>query len=121
MPAQSILMVADEAEQRNLFTLVLISRGYGVDAVADAESALERLADHTYAILLTDYELPHMNGPELISHVRQRWPAMCIVLMTTHSHGRMLAEQLCVDGFFSKMDVFSLPRILQTALEQHMA
>lgn len=107
-------MVADEAEQRDLFTLVLTSKGYHVDAVADAESVLERLADHTYAVLLTDYELPCINSPELISRVRQRWPAMCIVLMTTHTHGWVLAEQLGVDGFFSKNGCL-LPRAHPTS------
>lgn len=121
MPTQTILMVADEAEQRALFTLVLESKGYYADAVADAESALERLADRTYAILLTDYELPRMNGPELITRTRHCWPAMSIVLMTTHMNGRTLAHHLDVDGYFSKMNVLALPRILQTAVEHHMA
>lgn len=66
-------MVADEAEQRELFSMVLMSKGYCVDAVADAESALVLLADYTYAVLLTDYELPLMNGP------MARYPVMLTI------------------------------------------
>ncbi|MHB0936125.1 MAG: response regulator [Armatimonadota bacterium] len=110
-------MVTDDADQRALFTLVLTSYGYPVDAVADAESALERLAEHTYAVLLTDYELPRMNGPELIGLVRQRWPSLRIVLMSNHTHIRELAAQLDVDGYFAKMEVFELPRVLHAVLE----
>ena len=117
MTDSTILIVTDDAEQRALFSLVLTSRGgYRVDAVADAEHALERLAEHAYLLLLTDYELPEMNGPELIALARQRWPSMRIVLMSNHTHVKELAAKLAVDGTFNKIDAFDLPRILQTVL-----
>ena len=116
MTAIAILVVTDDADQRILFTLVLTSHGYHVDAVADAESALDQLSEHTYAVLLTDYELPLLNGPELIALVRQRWPATRIVLMSNHTHIRELAAQLAVDAYFTKMDIFELLQIMRTVL-----
>ena len=118
MTNSTILMVTDDDEQRELFDLVLTRGGFRVDAVADAESALERLAEHLYALLLTDYDLPGMSGPALIALVRQRWPAIRIVLMSNYPHVRELAAELDVDGSFNKIDIFQLPRILQAVLQR---
>ena len=110
-------MVADDVDQQGeLFALVLTSSGYQVDTVADGESALQRLAENTYAVLLTDYQLPKMQGPELITLARQRWPALHIVLMSNYTHVRELARQLELEKYFAKMDVAELPRILQAVL-----
>lgn len=112
----TILMVTDDPDQRELFTLVLTSRRFHVDAVGDAESALQQLSVQAYDILLTDYELPVINGPELIHRVRHCWPSIRIVLMSNHTHIRELAAQLDVDAYFTKTNILELPDILQAAM-----
>jgi CheY-like chemotaxis protein len=117
----TILMVTDDPDQRELFTLVLTSRRLHVDAVGDAESALQQLSVHAYDILLTDYELPMITGSELIHRVRHCWPSIRIVLMSNHTHIRELAAQLDVDAYFSKMNAVELPNILQAVMVRNIS
>jgi signal transduction histidine kinase/PleD family two-component response regulator len=65
-----ILLADDDAVTRKRMTRLLIEAGYEVDAVADGITALDRMTQRYYPILVTDWEMPGMDGIDLCKAVR---------------------------------------------------
>jgi diguanylate cyclase (GGDEF)-like protein len=69
-PPISILLAEDDPVTRMLMTRFLKKAGYDVDAVADGTEALDHMTQRYYPILVTDWEMPQMDGAELCKAVR---------------------------------------------------
>jgi CheY-like chemotaxis protein/HPt (histidine-containing phosphotransfer) domain-containing protein/HAMP domain-containing protein len=65
-----VLLADDDAVTRKRLTRLLLRAGYEVDAVADGIAALEKMTRRYYPILVTDWEMPGMDGIELCKAVR---------------------------------------------------
>jgi CheY-like chemotaxis protein len=69
-----VLLVDDEADARELFTVLLVQRGAKVTAVASSDEALTVLAetppDERPDVLLADIGMPETDGYQLIAKVR---------------------------------------------------
>ncbi len=61
-----ILVIDDDTSLASAIKLVLDSENYHVDIVGNSTDALEMIGKEFYSILLCDYNLPDMNGIELI-------------------------------------------------------
>ena len=75
MPApieRLILVVDDDASLREIAMLLLVDKGYGVVAAADAQEALELIDAHpAIALLFTDLQMPGLlDGYGLIAYLR---------------------------------------------------
>ncbi|MCY4655557.1 MAG: response regulator, partial [Gammaproteobacteria bacterium] len=70
MQANTILVVEDEQEIRDLLQFSLSRAGFNVDPVADAEQALEKLSRRLPSLVLIDWMLPGIDGLELARRIR---------------------------------------------------
>jgi len=61
----AVLVVDDELHVRMLLRSALVSWGYTVDLAAEGLDALERLTQRTYDVILTDINMPRMDGVTL--------------------------------------------------------
>ena len=68
--ATAILLAEDDPVTRMLMTRFLKKAGYEVDAVADGSEALDRMSRRYYPILITDWEMPKMDGLALCKAMR---------------------------------------------------
>jgi two-component system, cell cycle response regulator len=68
--ATAILLAEDDPVTRMLMTRFLKKAGYEVDAVADGTEALDRMMKRYYPFLVTDWEMPQMDGIELCKAMR---------------------------------------------------
>ena len=68
--AKRILIVDDSAVARELQARLVQARGYQVDKAADGAEALRALRANTYSLLVTDVEMPELDGIELIKSLR---------------------------------------------------
>jgi two-component system, cell cycle response regulator len=66
----TILLAEDDPVTRMLMTRFLKKAGYEVDAVSDGTEALDRITHRYYSILVTDWEMPQMDGVALCKAVR---------------------------------------------------
>jgi PAS domain S-box-containing protein len=84
LQSHTILVVDDEESIREIVQEGLSARGMNVEGVASSEEALEHFANHSYEIVLCDFNLPGMNGEQLFEQVRARakGPAPRFVFMT---------------------------------------
>jgi diguanylate cyclase (GGDEF)-like protein len=64
------LLAEDDPVTRMLMTRFLKKAGYEVDAVANGSDALDRMTQRYYPMLVTDWEMPEMDGVTLCTAVR---------------------------------------------------
>lgn len=67
-----VLLVDDDELVRERLTLLLEKAGYLVTLVQSGAEALQMLDSQPYSILITDWEMPNMDGLALTRNVRQR-------------------------------------------------
>jgi DNA-binding response OmpR family regulator len=82
MKRHKILVVDDEEGIRDMCKRALEWAGYRVDVSQNAEEALELLDKSDYEFVLADLNLPGLNGLELISEVKEKYPRCKTLLMT---------------------------------------
>lgn len=88
-----ILVVEDNADVGRFSTELLEDLGYATDWAKSADEALKMLAadEFAYDLVFSDVVMPGMNGVELASIVRSRYPGLPVVL--TSGYSNVLAEQ----------------------------
>lgn len=66
----NLLLVDDDAENLASLQLALESHGHHVSIARDASRAMEMLSRESIELVVTDYEMPGMDGAEFCSQVR---------------------------------------------------
>jgi signal transduction histidine kinase/CheY-like chemotaxis protein/sugar lactone lactonase YvrE len=91
---ESILLVEDQEQVRELAVTVLRHAGYSVDNAADGEAALMLVEQWKgpLDLLLTDVVMPLMSGPELATKVRRRSPSTRVLFISGYSSESMGGE-----------------------------
>ncbi|HXK30732.1 MAG TPA: sigma-54 dependent transcriptional regulator, partial [Candidatus Binatia bacterium] len=78
----NILIVDDHDELRDHLGKLFEEEGYSVVKAATGEDAKERLREQKFAIVVSDVQMPKMDGIELTRHIRDRYPDTDIILIT---------------------------------------
>ena len=81
----SILVVDDEEIVRASLASWLEEDGFHVDTVSDGPSALAKLSQQTYAVLLVDLKMPGMDGLEVLTRARSLQPDAPVIIMTAYA------------------------------------
>ncbi len=79
---QVILVVDDDPAIREGLERKLASSGYGVITASDGEEALLKMESAQVDLILSDVDMPGMNGWELLWECSRRWPAVPLMFMT---------------------------------------
>ena len=82
-------MVDDHEPSRDLFCEVLTSAGYAVRAASDGIHAIRHMEETRFDVVLTDLSMPQMDGLELLTKIRDRWPESRVVV-----HSNMLSRRV---------------------------
>jgi DNA-binding NtrC family response regulator len=77
-----VIVVDDNAGVLAAAVKVLKQLDINVMATTDAYEALDWLSTRDVAVIVSDYEMPRMNGAELLSNARRQQPAAVRILMT---------------------------------------
>ncbi|MCY7314682.1 MAG: response regulator, partial [Rubrivivax sp.] len=104
--APLILVVDDSLTVRRVTQRLLVREGYRVVTAKDGLDALERLAEERPVVLLSDIEMPRMDGFDLVRNVRadpklQGLPVIMITSRIAQKH-RDYATELGVDHYLGK-------------------
>ena len=94
MNTRRILIVDDEPDFLRLLehSIALSCEGCEVVPVSSGYAALEQIERQPFDLILTDYQMPGMNGLELASVVQRRSPGTPVVLVTAHRNSFWLQE-----------------------------
>ncbi len=77
-----VLIVDDEEDFRDIFALLIERMGYVPLTAADGRQALQLLKETPCDLALIDYQMPHMNGIELLREVRRSHPRLEVIFVT---------------------------------------
>ena len=104
--APMVMVVDDSLTVRRVTQRLLVREGYRVVTAKDGLDALERLAEERPAVLLSDIEMPRMDGFDLLRNVRadarlQGLPVIMITSRTAQKH-RDYARELGADHYLGK-------------------
>src|SRR5215212_3447326 len=91
MQHQSILLAEDNNDLRNLYAHLLRNEGFEVTAVEDGEAALDVLSKKRPDAVVTDLNMPHMDGLELIEWIRgqEEMAGLPVIAMTAYTESMM--------------------------------
>jgi len=118
-----VLIVDDNACVLSLTAELLDHLGYQTATAEEGIGALCQLKTAHYDILLTDFEMPGMDGYELAEAAKQHCFGIKVILMTGHCTDDLAArisDSTTVDGFLSKpFDLKTIREMLnQVAYQQ---
>ena len=69
-----VLVADDQEHMRELLVEALAADGHTVDPAEDGVAALKLLEEQTYDLVVSDLQMPQVDGPELYEEVRRRRP-----------------------------------------------
>lgn len=87
-----ILFVDDDPLLTRAFRRMFPAPAFEVRTAPDGEAALALLEAQAPDVLLADYQMPRMNGAQLLGQVRQRWPEVVRMLVTGQSDFRTAVD-----------------------------
>ena len=87
----SILAVDDSASMRQMVSFTLKSAGYSVVEAVDGQDAFEKSTQRDYNLVLTDQNMPRMDGISLTKKLREnpKFKQTPILILTTESSDQM--------------------------------
>jgi chemosensory pili system protein ChpA (sensor histidine kinase/response regulator) len=104
--APLILVVDDSLTVRRVTQRLLLREGYRVLLAKDGLDALERLAEEVPQVVLSDIEMPRMDGFDLVRNLRNdaRWRELPVIMITSRiaQKHRDHAAELGVDHYLGK-------------------
>ncbi|WP_175778210.1 sensor histidine kinase [Burkholderia cenocepacia] len=80
-----VLVVDDHPVNRTLLQGQLVTLGYAADAAEEGASALRRCTDTRYDLVMTDLNMPGMDGYTLARVLRAQYPELPVVAVTAHA------------------------------------
>ena len=82
---QSILVVDDEPSLRTMLVRSLEKAGYVCQQAADAETAIHMMVDESVDLVISDIQMPGIDGIKLMSLVKKNHPELDFIIMTGYA------------------------------------
>ena len=120
MATQSVLIVDDEPDIRELLDITLSRMGLQTHSAATLEEAKELVARVQPDLCLTDMRLPDGNGISLVQYIQQEFPHIPVAMITAHGSVETAISALKAGAFdfISKpVELENLRRLVSSALQ----
>ena len=113
--AKTILTVDDSASIRSMVTFTLRSAGYDVLEAVDGEDGLAKAKASAVSLVLTDQNMPKMDGLTLIKALRAlaQYKSAPILMLTTESGDAMKASGRAAGATGWLVKPFDPPKLLE--------
>ena len=82
--AHKILLVDDEPLNLDLLGQELSELGYAIETAGSGAQALKKLPEISPDLVLVDYQMPELNGVEVLSAIQKSQPDLPVVIITAH-------------------------------------
>ena len=100
----NILIVDDERQMQEVLHDLLSALGINMHIANNGKEAIERLSEHEFNIVITDFNMPEINGLELIRYIRKQddLSDVKVILMTGGADSDLSKALALVDGHIFK-------------------
>jgi two-component system response regulator HydG len=116
-----VVVVDDEAGARNAVATVLRGEGFDVVMAEDGNGGLARVQETAPDVLVTDLQMPGMDGIELLQKARELHPDLIVVMMTAFAdvETAVRAMQAGAEHYLTKpLQIDELLLVVKRALER---
>jgi DNA-binding response OmpR family regulator len=117
-----ILVVDDEPEICHLIEQILKREGYQVDVSFSGIEALQMIKSFNYHLLLTDLEMPEVDGIELTRKAKKQHPEIRVIMVTGNATVDAAIRSLRhrIDGYIKKpFKISELRKVVRQTLCTH--
>ena len=124
--SNNILVVDDSLSNRKALSLMLQALDYNVSTAIDGLDALQKIGNQSYQLIITDLEMPNMDGLEFVDSLRswsetRQLPIVMVTSRSTEKH-QTLAKEAGVDVYLTKpVDSATLKSTVEQLLFQKTA
>ena len=121
---QTILLVEDYTDSREMLRLLLQDLNYRILEAQNGKQALDLAVKETPDLVLTDFNLPDIDGTALIRRLRklsERMSRIPVIMLTAHDKQQLYEVAMAAGctAFLTKPANFSvLQKTIQTLLEE---
>jgi len=112
---RKILIADDDKGILKLLEIILKQEGYDIVSASNGKDALEIFRKEDFGIVITDLNMPLMDGRELLRRIKKEKPEIPVVVITAGAAPDKLT-QLIKDGAYRVLNKFDLMRELLSIL-----
>jgi CheY-like chemotaxis protein len=114
-PVRRVLVVDDSPMVRELVASILRTANIVPETAPDGEAAWRALEQGPPDLILSDVEMPRLDGFGLLGRIRERWPRLPVIMLTTRGseEDRRRAVALGANAYLIKAE-FEEGRLLET-------
>ncbi len=94
-----ILIVDDEENARIGLSKLLSQEGYDVDSVANGYEALEYLKQQKVNLVISDINMPGMNGLAFLRELHRNYPSTNVIMITAYGGVESYLEAMNLGAF----------------------
>jgi DNA-binding NtrC family response regulator len=113
MAGSKIMIVDDEAVIRELLSEALLEKGFDVTSAKDGRESLKYLKKKNFDLLITDINMPHLDGIELLKKMKIAGRKEKVVIMTGSPFDRSVLAKAIPHIYFQLEKPFKLNEFLQ--------
>lgn len=96
---KKILIVDDEENARIGLSKLLSQEGYEVDSVANGLEALEFLSRKKVNLVISDINMPEMNGLAFLKELNRHYPSTSVIMITAYGGVESYLEAMNLGAF----------------------
>ena len=93
---KKILVVDDEESVRIILKKMLEEGGYIAETANNGGEALEAMKGTHFDMLISDINMPVMNGVELLNKAKESFPMMPVIFITAYGNDKIIIEAMKV-------------------------
>lgn len=112
-PQKRVLIIDDDARQRQLFKTALANAGYAVFEASDGESGLQAQIEHACDLVITDIFMPNQDGIEMLFSLKAQCPQVKVIAISGGGRWTPYGNQLQADEPLQMARRFGAERTLK--------
>jgi two-component system response regulator PilR (NtrC family) len=89
-----ILIVDDEISMREFLSILLEREGYAIEAAENSESALKLISKNEYELVISDVNMPGLDGIGLLAKIKTHYPDTAVMMITAFSTTEQAVEAM---------------------------
>ena len=116
-----ILIVEDEKQVRQSYIEMFTFFGYDVDAASNGKEGIHMISQKDYAIVVTDLNMPEINGMEVLKYVKKKKPQTEVIVITGYAtlENAIVAMKIGAYDYFTKpVDLEHVRIVLSKCLQK---
>lgn len=116
-----ILIVDDELSMREFLAILVEHEGYEAVVAAHAEEALSQLENGLFDLVISDVQMPGLNGIDLLARIKAMSPDTAVLMMTAFSAAEQAVEAMklgAYDYISKPFKVEEIKLLIRNALEK---